>query len=87
MHLLDLEIGMDRATACERFILAHYGRNGPVELIVNRLRDPGRVEEKLTRANQHRVKIKLAKSGVERELMALCQQNYDYRVSLDTGMR
>jgi excinuclease ABC subunit C len=81
LRLFDLDPANHYAEACEHFLLSHYAQDGPGELIVNRLRDPGRVEQALAAAYGHRVRITLPTQGVACELFKFCKLNYDYRVS------
>jgi len=79
--LFDLEPGFDHDEACERFILSHYGSSCPQELIVSKTRHAAAAEQALSKASGHAVHIILPGSGVEYELLQICQMNYEYRAS------
>jgi excinuclease ABC subunit C len=81
LRLFHLDLTTDYAQACERFILSHYRQDSPDELIVSELRDPQRVERLFSAAYQRSISVRLARNGVDRELMQLCKRNYTYRIS------
>jgi excinuclease ABC subunit C len=81
LSMFDLDLARGYAEACEHFLLSHYTRNSPRELIINRLKNPKEIEEALTSANRYRIRITLPRQGVKYELLKLCEQNYEYRAS------
>jgi excinuclease ABC subunit C len=80
LRVFDLDHTQAHAEACRCFLLSRYARNSPRELIVNQLEDPDQVEEQLIAANRYGVQITLPERGIKRELVQLCERNYDYRV-------
>ena len=83
LSTFDLDRSRGHAEACEQFLVSHYAGHSPQELIVNRLRDPEKVEGHLSAANGYTVKINLPIQGVETELLQLCERNYDHRIRAD----
>jgi excinuclease ABC subunit C len=82
LRLFDLELASGYGEVGEHFLLTHYTRNSPSELIINCLSNPAEIEARLTVANRYPVKITLPEGGVKYELLQLCKQNYDYRISV-----
>jgi excinuclease ABC subunit C len=85
MTLFDLEPASDHDEACQRFVLSRYAASCPQELIVNKIGDSSRLSDMLSAANGHDVRLTLPESGVARELLRLCQINYEYRVTHQEG--
>lgn len=81
MTLFDLEPASDHDEACQRFVLSRYATSCPQELIVNKIGDSSRLAEMLSAANGHDIRFTPPDSGVARELLRLCQINYEYRVT------
>jgi len=81
LELRDVDLTAGYAEACEHFLLSHYAKDSPAELIVNHLRDLDEVERALTSANGWEVKVTVPQEGTECELLKFCEQNYVYRVS------
>jgi excinuclease ABC subunit C len=79
-----VEPGRDDADAksCAQFLLSHYARSSPSELIVNHLDDPQAVAQALTVANGTPIQVTVPHSGVKYELLKLCERNYEYRTEL-----
>ncbi|CAG7650133.1 GIY-YIG nuclease family protein [Paenibacillus allorhizosphaerae] len=73
--------------ACDSFLIAHYGEQRPDELIVNKIADPRKVRAALRVGGSKPVKITLPKRGLKRDLLELCKNNYDYRMSRDRDGR
>ncbi len=63
------------------FLLAHYGRECPHELIVGALCDVEQASAKLAKVAGRNVKITVARNGIAKNLLALCDKNLDYRLS------
>jgi excinuclease ABC subunit C len=68
--------------AFDRFLVKRYTINErPDELIVNRIGDAARVRAALRRRGQPPLTITLPKRGLKFELLQLCKQNHEYRLS------
>jgi len=78
---LDLDLTSEHAAACEQFLIHHYARECPEELIVNQLRNPAQVALTLTESNQRRIAVTLPIQGTQRGLLRFCELNYNYRAS------
>jgi excinuclease UvrABC nuclease subunit len=63
------------------FLLAHYARHAPPELIVNRLERSQSVARALSATNGYPVEITLPEEGAPRELLAFCERNFVYRTT------
>ncbi|MCP3774924.1 GIY-YIG nuclease family protein [Paenibacillus sp. MZ04-78.2] len=81
MH--ELERAYDEV-ACDRFLVSRYGEaEGPDELIVNKVSDPGSVRAVLRRTGGRVIKITTPKRGLKYDLLQLCKDNYEYRIGRD----
>jgi excinuclease ABC subunit C len=70
------------AEASDRFLLEHYRRGSPPELIVNRVGDRAGVEAALEASNGYRVRVTVPpRSGGAAELLRLCGLNHAYRAT------
>ncbi|SDD48701.1 excinuclease ABC subunit C [Paenibacillus sp. UNCCL117] len=80
-QLYELTAGWQE-TACDRFLVERYADNPPHELIVNQVGDPGFVKSSLRRRGVRRSPvITRPKRGLKYDLLLLCKQNYEYRMS------
>ncbi|MCP1309925.1 nucleotide excision repair endonuclease [Paenibacillus tyrfis] len=81
MHELERAYG---EVACDRFLVSRYGETeGPDELIVNKVSDPGSLRALLRRTGGRAIKITTPKRGLKYDLLQLCKDNYEYRVGRD----
>jgi excinuclease ABC subunit C len=85
MSLIDLGDSGDAGEAPTRFLLSHYAKDSPDELIVNHLARSEQVERALSAANGRPIQVTLPQRGVNFELMQLCERNYKYRVGNRPG--
>ncbi|MGH2353456.1 MAG: GIY-YIG nuclease family protein [Chloroflexota bacterium] len=81
LSLHDLESTGGAGEYCDRFLIAHYARRSPAELIVNLVGDAAGVEQTLTRATGHRVRVVVPQRGARHALLKLCELNHEYRVA------
>jgi excinuclease ABC subunit C len=67
----------------DEFVLAHYARECPGELIVNEVEDPRSLEQRLAASTGQRVRVTCASSGrgAAHRLMKLCALNHAHRVA------
>ena len=84
LRLHALNLSGDHAAACEQFLIEHYARNGPDEIILNRLANPANSQAALATANGRPIKVTLPKRGLKRELLNLTELNYAYRAACTT---
>ncbi len=85
LSLCALEPAGGAAAPGEQFVLSRYGRWVPDEIIVNDLPDARTTEQALRQATGQRVRITIPRRGAKVELLALCAQNYAYRMSVARG--
>jgi len=67
----------------DQFLHDHYGAGCPAELIVNKVENPRLVEQRLTAATGHSVRVTLVQSerGAAHRLMTLYAVNHAYRTA------
>ena len=79
MQLAELAAG---DTAGDRFLLDHYQRSSPVEIITNRCANPEEISQMLSSSNGYPVNILLPQAGLADSLLKLCEVNYLYRTGV-----
>ncbi|MBP1995599.1 GIY-YIG nuclease family protein [Paenibacillus eucommiae] len=67
--------------ACDRFLVSRYVHERPDELILNKIADSRKVNALLRLRGSKPLKITQPKRGLKYELLKLCQNNYEYRIS------
>jgi excinuclease ABC subunit C len=82
LGMLELDLRLGHADACEAFLLSRYSTDSPRELIVNHLSRPGEIERRLSFANQYTVEVTLPQGNGVRALLDFCERNYVYRNSI-----
>jgi excinuclease ABC subunit C len=78
-HQLERDVDTERMR--KLYILRHYRQKSPRELIVNAGEMWGEIEQILSANNKKPVRIVKAITEEARDLMKLCQLNYDYRAT------
>jgi excinuclease UvrABC nuclease subunit len=74
-------VGELSGASVDEFLIGHYARDCPAELIVNQVADARTVEERLAAATGHRVRVTVVGSGhsAAQRLMRLCALNHAHR--------
>lgn len=73
----------DLAPSADQFLLDRYAAGCPAELIVNQVANPSLLEQRLTAAAGHRVRLTIAHAGrgTADRLMRLCALNHAHRAA------
>ena len=82
LQLLPCDGHNGAADPCASFLLKHYARQCPPELILNRLDRPDEIARHLTASSRHPVTITLPHKGIKADLLKLCEKNHIYRVAM-----
>ncbi|MFD0694423.1 GIY-YIG nuclease family protein [Paenibacillus sp. GCM10027628] len=71
-----------QGTECDRFLLSLYTEQWPDEIILNTIGDIRQVRAFMRRRGAKNLAITLPKRGVKHDLLQLCKNNYEYRMSV-----
>ncbi|MBD0384016.1 GIY-YIG nuclease family protein [Paenibacillus sedimenti] len=80
-QMFEMEAGL-KGFACDRFLLSLYTGQWPDEIILNTIGDIRQVRSALRRRGARGLTITLPKRGIKYDLLQLCKNNYEYRMSL-----